>query len=291
MVAEYYPRRRDPVLGVWAHRQALAARAAGADVTVLALERPLPPASALRSPARLGARARRGGRAAAPRRARWAGGGVRALPLSAARAQLRELGQLGARTAREGAGPAHEQQPLDLVHAHYALPAGAAALEFTERERLPLAISVHGGDVLGPLVSTPQPLGRASPRCSAGRASCSATAADARALRRADGLGRADDRGAPGRRGARRTSPPSESSPPSPRSRHVIPRKRHADVMRALAVLGGPAARAALAGDRRRPRAPRARAPGRAARRGRAGGLGRTAPSRRRARANWPAAI
>src|SRR5512134_2749768 len=52
VVAEYYPRRRDPVLGVWAHEQALAAREAGADVRVLALERPIPPAAALRSPAR-----------------------------------------------------------------------------------------------------------------------------------------------------------------------------------------------------------------------------------------------
>ena len=50
VVAEYYPRRRDPVLGVWAHRQALAARDAGAEVHVLALERPVPSAAALRSP-------------------------------------------------------------------------------------------------------------------------------------------------------------------------------------------------------------------------------------------------
>ena len=47
VVAEYYPRRRDPVLGVWAHRQALAARDAGAEIRVLALERPLPSADAL----------------------------------------------------------------------------------------------------------------------------------------------------------------------------------------------------------------------------------------------------
>ena len=53
VVAEYYPRRRDPVLGVWAHRQAVAARDAGADVRVLALERPVPPLGALRHPARL----------------------------------------------------------------------------------------------------------------------------------------------------------------------------------------------------------------------------------------------
>ena len=30
VVAEYYPRAADPVLGIWAHRQALAARAATA---------------------------------------------------------------------------------------------------------------------------------------------------------------------------------------------------------------------------------------------------------------------
>ena len=48
IVAEYYPRAADPVNGVWAHRQALAARAAGADVRVLVLHRPLPPLSAVR---------------------------------------------------------------------------------------------------------------------------------------------------------------------------------------------------------------------------------------------------
>src|SRR5215213_2030131 len=40
IVAEYYPRAADPVLGVWAHRQALAARDAGADVRVAVLFRP-----------------------------------------------------------------------------------------------------------------------------------------------------------------------------------------------------------------------------------------------------------
>jgi hypothetical protein len=49
VLAEYYPRAADPVLGIWAHRQALAARDAGADVRVLVLHRPIPPLSALRS--------------------------------------------------------------------------------------------------------------------------------------------------------------------------------------------------------------------------------------------------
>ncbi len=48
VLAEYYPRAENPVLGVWAHRQALAARDAGAEVRVLVLHRPLPPLSALR---------------------------------------------------------------------------------------------------------------------------------------------------------------------------------------------------------------------------------------------------
>jgi len=47
IVTEYYPRAADPVLGVWAHRQALAARDAGADVRVLVLHRPLPSYAAL----------------------------------------------------------------------------------------------------------------------------------------------------------------------------------------------------------------------------------------------------
>src|SRR5215212_11157623 len=48
IVAEYYPRAADPVLGVWAHRQALAAQAAGAHVRVLVLHRPVPSKAALR---------------------------------------------------------------------------------------------------------------------------------------------------------------------------------------------------------------------------------------------------
>ena len=48
IVAEYYPRAADPVLGIWAHRQAVAARDAGAEVRVLVLHRPLPPLAALR---------------------------------------------------------------------------------------------------------------------------------------------------------------------------------------------------------------------------------------------------
>src|SRR4029453_5541270 len=43
IVSEFYPRAHDPVLGIWAHRQAVAARDAGADVRVGVLHRPIPP--------------------------------------------------------------------------------------------------------------------------------------------------------------------------------------------------------------------------------------------------------
>ncbi len=45
VVSEFYPRADDPVLGVWAHRQALAVRDAGADVRVVVLHRIVPPAA------------------------------------------------------------------------------------------------------------------------------------------------------------------------------------------------------------------------------------------------------
>ncbi|MEA2272198.1 MAG: hypothetical protein QOI98_906, partial [Solirubrobacteraceae bacterium] len=49
VVSEFYPRLGDSVLGVWAHRQALAAARAGADVRVVVLHRPLPSLAVLRS--------------------------------------------------------------------------------------------------------------------------------------------------------------------------------------------------------------------------------------------------
>src|SRR5271167_2078970 len=49
VVSEFYPRRHDPVLGVWAHRQALAAQAAGAEVRVIVLHRVVPPLASVRS--------------------------------------------------------------------------------------------------------------------------------------------------------------------------------------------------------------------------------------------------
>src|ERR1700733_9040794 len=49
VVAEWYPSPADPVHGIWAHRQALASQAAGAQGRVLVLRRPVPPLSVARA--------------------------------------------------------------------------------------------------------------------------------------------------------------------------------------------------------------------------------------------------
>lgn len=151
IIAEYYPRAEDPVLGVWAHRQALAARDAGADVRVLVLHRPLPPLAAVKR-LDLGA-LRRSLRQ--PRRVTLDGIEVTYVPyLSPPRPW--SYGAWGA-----WAGPAlkralrelHARFPFELVHAHYAVPAGDAV-----RRALPgapLVVSVHGGDVLATIERSP----------------------------------------------------------------------------------------------------------------------------------------
>ncbi len=91
VVAEYYPRAADPVLGVWAHRQALAARDAGADVRVLVLHRPVPSRAALAARKGLLDPLRQ------PLRTRLDGIEVtlRAVPRAAAPAHLRAVGRVG----------------------------------------------------------------------------------------------------------------------------------------------------------------------------------------------------
>jgi glycosyltransferase involved in cell wall biosynthesis len=238
VVAEYYPRRRDPVLGVWAHRQALATRDAGADISVLALERPLPPAATLRSPGKL-ARAVVGA-VAQPRQTELDG-----LPVQYVRFLAPPRERSYASWDSWARGPLsrslerlHEAAPLDLVHAHYALPSGAAALEFTERHGLPLAISVHGGDVLGPLVSSPTARARIAEvlrRASLVICNSQGTLERCAALTGDHGRMTVVHLGAeaPPQLG------PKHDEPTIATLAHVVPRKRHADVIRALGVLAG----------------------------------------------------
>jgi hypothetical protein len=147
VVAEFYPSRRDPVLGIWAHRQALAARDAGAEVQVLALHRLVPPraslsagaanaAGALLSRLREERRQTRDGLpilyapyVSPPRERSYANWGAWAAPAVA----------WGLRRLRR-------TFPFELVHAHNAVPAADSVR--LSRLSVPLVVSVHGGDVL-----------------------------------------------------------------------------------------------------------------------------------------------
>ena len=233
VVAEYYPRRRDPVLGIWAHRQALAARDAGAEVKVLVLERPVPPAASLRRPWKLPAAL--AGIARQPKHDELDGIEIRYVRFIAGD-RNRTYATWHERAA-EPLGQAlwklRKEWPFDLVHAHYALPAGGAALPFAREAELPVVVSVHGGDVLGPLLQAPdarstvaEVLGGASEVLCNSRATLGRVA---ELLRDAERL-RVVYLGA---------SPPTGPLPKRERPTvatlaHVIPRKRHADVLEAI---------------------------------------------------------
>lgn len=145
MLAEYYPRAEDPVLGIWAHRQALAARDAGADVRVLVLHRPLPPLSALR---RGDARAARAALAQPPRQIRDGLIVDYLRYLSPPRPwSYASWGAWAAPVLRRTLGRLRLQFDYELVHAHCAVPAGDAIRR--AQPGVPVVASVHGGDVLG----------------------------------------------------------------------------------------------------------------------------------------------
>jgi len=233
VVAEYYPRRRDPVLGVWAHDQALAARAAGANIRVLALERPVPPLAALRSP-RSALRAIRAV-ASQPRRENRDGLEIEYVRfLAPPRARSYAHWDRWARRPLERALARLDREwPIDLVHAHYALPSAAAARRWATAHGKPLVVSVHGGDVHGPLLKG------APARERVGDVLRSASAVlcnSADTLRRARAVAGGTLSGRVVRLGAR---PPADA----PRKReeptvatlgHVVARKRHEDVLRAV---------------------------------------------------------
>ncbi len=150
VVAEYYPRAADPALGVWAHRQALAART---------------PARRSRSSSCTGScrRRPRSKRATSrklvaplrqPLRTTLDGIRVTYVPFVAP-PRPRSYPSWGAYAAPTLAIALKTLKPFDLVHAHYAAPAGDAV----RRLKRPIVVSVHGGDVLG--VATKWKSGRA----------------------------------------------------------------------------------------------------------------------------------
>jgi teichuronic acid biosynthesis glycosyltransferase TuaC len=240
IVAEYYPRASDPTLGVWAHRQAVAARDAGADVRVLVLHRPLPPLAGVRQ---LQLRAMRDA-------VRQPGSdlldGVRVdyvRYLSPPRPwSYASWGAWAAPALRRALSRLRAEFPFELAHAHYAVPAGDALRRASAR--VPLLVSVHGGDVHG---------------AHAGAVTVRRTLAHAR-------LVLANSAGTARRcveRGARHTRvvhlgtdlPPQPAPVPAMPTLvtvgNLIARKRHADVIEALALLrdGQPQLRYVVVGD------------------------------------------
>jgi len=234
VVAEYYPRRRDPVLGVWAHEQALAARAAGADIRVLTLERPVPPMSALKRPRELVASLR--GFVRQPRHEQRDGLEVEHVRFLAPPrdTSYAEWDRWARRPLERALDRLDRSRRIDAVHAHYALPAGAAARGWAARNGRPLLVSIHGGDVYGPLLSAPAARARvADVLRGADAVLCNSAETLARAARitgspermRVVHLGARAPSGAPPRRERRTVASLGQ----------VVPRKRHEDVIRALA--------------------------------------------------------
>jgi glycosyltransferase involved in cell wall biosynthesis len=205
---------------------------------VLVLERPVPPAAALRRPWRLpGAVA---GIARQPARDELDGIDVRYVRFLAgdrsktyATWHERAAEPLGAALAS-----LHDEWPFELVHAHYALPAGGASLPFAREHGLPLVVSIHGGDVLGPLLQN------ADARAAVGRvleASTEVLCNSHATLQRVADLTGDRERLRVVYLGA---SPPDDPPPKRPRPTvatlgHVISRKRHADVLEALQGMDG----------------------------------------------------
>jgi glycosyltransferase involved in cell wall biosynthesis len=238
VVAEYYPRRRDPVLGIWAHRQALAARDNSADVRVLVLERPVPPATTLRRPWKLAG--------AVARMARQPGRDllddlevryVRFMAGDRTKTYTTWHERAAAPLAEALAG-LRDEWPFDLIHAHYALPAGGAAAPYATENGVPLVVSVHGGDVLGPLLQNDE--ARAAVAQVLGGAAevlCNSRST----LDRVAGLLPSDERLRVVHLGASAPEPlpPKRERPTIATLAHVIPRKRHADVLEALHQLDG----------------------------------------------------
>lgn len=230
VVAEFYPRQDDPVLGVWAHRQAQAAIEAGAEVKVVVLHRIVPPRSTpmlkrLPAAARLarhpssleldGVPVEYVRYASPPKESSYGSwGSWAAKPLAKA---LKRIG---------------EEFPFEVLHAHNAVPAADALL--TAGISQPLVISEHGADVF-----------HTSEKYDDGREAIRRAFSTARlVLANSAGIANScEDLGAqrvrvlhlgtdlPGREEAR------EPQPTIVTVAHLAARKRHADVIRALWVL------------------------------------------------------
>jgi teichuronic acid biosynthesis glycosyltransferase TuaC len=253
VVAEFYPSRRDPVAGIWAHRQTLAAREAGAELRVLVLHRLVPPRASLAAgpAAAAGALAQR---VREPREQTRDGLTVGYVPYVSPERE-RTYASWGAWAATPLAlamARVRRSFSYDLVHAHNAVPAGDAVrrVPTLRTPGVPLVISVHGGDVL-----------YTAGRVPAGEHAVQRALAQARlVLANSSGIAElARGHGAHETRVVHLGSDIPQAARPPVRGvaptlvtvAHLVARKRHADVLRALAVLTPrhPTLRYAIVGD------------------------------------------
>ncbi|HET9074641.1 MAG TPA: glycosyltransferase [Solirubrobacteraceae bacterium] len=164
VIAEWYPSPADPVHGIWAHRQALAARDAGAEVTVLAMRRPVPPLSLLRGGDL--AALRRWGAATRGELAPTLLDGLELVPVPwGAPPRPLSYGTWGwwmAPFLHRALSALRTRWRFDLVHAHNVAPTGQAALAWTRATGVPLVVSAHGPDIID--IPARSRLGRAAVR-------------------------------------------------------------------------------------------------------------------------------
>ncbi len=235
IVAEYYPRAAEPELGVWAHRQALAARDAGAEVEVLVLHRPVPSKAALRSrdPRQLVAPLRQ------PLHQERDGIRVTYVPFLAPPrpGYYAHWGAFAAPTL----AVALRRRRYDLVHAHYAAPGGDAVRRAQAGRRRTWSRST---------AATCSPTATAAPSATASRARGSCWPTPAGWPTAPDALGATDVR-------VVHLGTDLPAAPVRHRAEtivtvgNLVARKRHADVLRALWLLrdSHPDARYVVVGD------------------------------------------
>ena len=237
VVAEFYPSERDPVLGVWAHRQALAARDAGAEVRVIVLHRLVPPRATLADGPAAAVRAMRA-RAAEPRRQVHDGLTVEYVPYVSPPASAPT--RAGARGRRPRSALALRRLRsgfrYELIHAHNAVPAADAVRRTRTRGCRSSSPSTAATSSTPPraVARAPPP----SPAASEPGGSCSPTAraspSSASATEHARRAWCTSARTCPGQMSG--LPPGGEASLVT--VAHLIARKRHGDVLRAIAVLG-----------------------------------------------------
>lgn len=249
VVAEWYPSPGDPVLGIWAHRQAIAARDAGAEVRVLALRRPIPPLSVAREvfhfPPAIGALSGWiAGARTSLRPVTLDGLSVQPVPFVAPPRPM-SYGSWGywmAPGLGRALGRLYAEWRFDVLHAHCLAPAGHAAARWVSRRRSggpAFVVSGHGPD----MINVPE-------NSSVGRRACVAAMARADlvvansgwAARRCEEIA---GRALPVRvvhLGADLAPVAHASSNGAVRMvtvAHLVARKRHNTVLRAMALLPG----------------------------------------------------